>query len=483
MTAVSRAYDWLKDGNEITGKLIGDIVFENRTRHHHQITLYERFKGTKEGLPILRRTFPIENTSKINSQLANDFFSDIINTKIGYFMGNPVSYKLTKKDANGDSAQSDDLDNLLDGFIKKNSIADLDAETAKMAAICGNGARLCYVDEDGDAAIINVPSWECVFICDEIGVTDSDYAIRYYEVTRDDQKFIRAEFYDRLTVSFWILEATGSNANTEFSPDPTEEAIPHMMDSCPLLCFPNNEEMIGDADKVLSLIDGYDRALSDINSEIEQFRLAYLIFYGMAPDDETLKKLRQTGILSIPDVNSKSEYLIKNLNDAVVENHLNRLDENIMYFAQTVRFTDETFGQASGVAMKFKLFNLESKCKIAERKFIKALYRQFESLAGYFSKRGITYDPWSIDFIFTRNFPLNLLDSAQSLATLNGLVSTETALSQMPFIDDPQKEMEKMKAEQEDYNAAQAELMAAYAQEEQNGTTQTETMQISGAST
>jgi SPP1 family phage portal protein len=450
MTAVTQAYNYLAEDNPINGTMIGELIKENTPRHHRQMGLYERFKGTQDGVPVLNRTFPIENYSKINNKLANDFFGDIVNTKVGYFAGRPISYKYVEEDDKGEVIKTTDANTLLKGFLKRNQIADMDSETAKFAAVAGMAARLCYIDTDGEAALINVPPWECIFICDEIGVTDAPYAIRYYQVERGGKKFTKAEFYDETTVSYWIHEGDDLNSDVTFVLDPADPPVSHLMSGCPLCAFPNNEEMIGDAERVLSLIDGYDRTLSDVNSEIEQFRLAYLFIHGMTLTDEQIDKLRQTAVLCSPEETGGAEFVTKNLNDVAVENHLMKLEDNILRFAQSVRFTDESFGQASGVAMKFKLFNLESKCMTAERKFQKGLYHQFEVLQGYFQKVGITYDPWLFNFVFTRNFPLNLVDEAQALATLKGLVSDQTAFGQMSFIENPEKEIEQMKAEQQD---------------------------------
>lgn len=454
MTSISKTYYWLQDGNEITGQMIADIISEIKPRSLEMKGLYERYKGTKIGVPIHQRVFPIDNISKINNKLANDFFSDIINTKIGYFAGKPITYKYQGKT---------DIDkDVLGGFLKRTSYADLDSETAKMAAICGYAVRYLYIDLDGDADVINVPPWECTFICDEIGVTDADYAIRYYPTERGDQKYFKCEFFDQDTISYWIREG-GIDSKEPFIPDPQEEANPiaHLMDGCPLICFPNNEEMQGDCEKVLSLIDGYDKSLSDMNSEIEQFRLAYMAFYGMVPSDETLDKARQTGAFGFTEKDSRMEFVTKNLNSTAIENHLKNLEENIYIFSQSVRFTDETFGTASGVALKFKIFQLEQKCMVAERKFTKALYKMFEVLNGYFGRKSLSYDPKSFDFSFVRNFPQQTLEEMQVLATGKGLISDETLYSQVSFIQDPQKEIQKLKDETDEYMKAQKELQDA----------------------
>ena len=103
--------------------------------------------------------------------------------------------------------------------------------------------------------------------------------------------------------------------------------------------------------------------------------------------------------------------------------------------------------------MKYKMFSLESKCILAERKFTKALYKLFSVLSGYYSKKNVVIDPYKMKFVFSRNFPLNLLDEAQTTATLRGNVSEETRLSKLSFVDDPGKEMERMKKDLEDQYA------------------------------
>jgi SPP1 family phage portal protein len=225
---------------------------------------------------------------------------------------------------------------------------------------------------------------------------------------------------------------------------------PHLFDGIPFIAFINNEERQGDCEKVLALIDAYDRSLSDVNSEIEAFRLAYMLFYGFVPDQETMELAKQTGAFGIdhPEDGSKIEFLTKDMNNTIIENHLDRLEKNILRFAKSVNFGDEQFaGNISGVAMKFKMFALESKCIIAERKFTAALRQQFKILASAWVKKGMSINYTDIWFQFKRNFPLNLLDEAQTSATLKGLVGEQTRLSQLSFVDDVQWEIDEMSKE------------------------------------
>lgn len=84
--------------------------------------------------------------------------------------------------------------------------------------------------------------------------------------------------------------------------------------------------------------------MSDASNEIEQYRLAYLILKGMGADEETLDQLKKSGVLELLDEKDDVSYLTKDINDAIIENHLDRLEENILRFAKSVNFSDESFG-------------------------------------------------------------------------------------------------------------------------------------------
>ncbi|MBE0449031.1 MAG: phage portal protein [Actinobacteria bacterium] len=406
---------------------------------------YESYKQSEAATPILKRTFTDEN--KVNNKLANDFIGEIVDMKVGYMFGNPISYQIDKE-AQGAEAANEEIAM----FNKRNAIDDLDAETGKLATICGIGARLLYIDTEGDESVMNLWPWEVIFVY-ENNIEEPLAAIRYYKVWRlsdNDEwvEYIRAEWYTNEAIHYLLSDDKG-----EYSYDPEEPVnpLPHVFDEIPVIAFINNEEMQSDFEKVLSLIDGYDRTLSDVNSEIEQFRLAYMKLIGASIDDDTLDAALRTGVFQIPQEGCDLEFLTKELNDVIVENHLNRLEDNILRFAKSTNFKDESFaGQQSGVAIRYKLTPLESKCVTMERKFTTALRRQFKVLVTAWQKRNVTFDPIDTKFTFTRNIPINLLDEAKTTTKLKGMVSEETRLGQLTFVENVEEEIERMKADTEE---------------------------------
>lgn len=450
-----RALD--ENGGVPTIEIIQKILNKHRPKREHMLGLYNRYLCHVDGVPIFHREF--EDPSAINNKISNDYFSELINTKVGYFAGAPFSYsysQLAETNENESLFNNDkttpqtqaDIDNankVIERFTIRNNIADKDLEITKLAEICGYAGRLLYINTEGEESIKVINPWECVILArDEI--TEPSYGVWYYTeefITEGMSKEVKTvEFYNATDCYIFEDGLEGWVLKDQFK---------HMFDYCPLQGIPNNRELLGGAEKVLSLIDGVDRTISDCNSEVEAFKLAYLLVYGVQIDDKTLEEAKRTGCFNIPPMGateSKIEYLTKQINDTFVENHLNRLENNIYKFGQTPNFSDEAFASTtSGVAMKVRLFPLETRCAMFERKLHAANLYMFKTLSTAWEKKQIFVDPLEVIIEYKRTFPLDLQYEATVLAALKGNVSDQTALGLMSFIDNPEYEQELMEQE------------------------------------
>jgi SPP1 family phage portal protein len=473
-----------------TAKQIGALIKSAAERSAEMYGLYDRYKAGATGTPIKSRRYYIGNVEqidKVNNKLNNDFFGEIIDMKVGFFTGLPIVYDLDRgmyeteetvqpePPAPGMIPQkekievtvSDKYDEdiaFIRDFNKLNSIADLDAETAKRASICGYCGRLLYVEQGtGDIRVIAVNPWECIFIGDVMDAPT--YSIRYFTTETIDEagrpsKIHKAYLYDAMNV----YEFTRDDDEEEYSIGTT---VRHMMPGNPLIGFANNDELQGDAEKELELIDAYDRALSDINNEVEQFRLAYMVFKGVNITKETVEQAKQTGAFSIPDGTGDAGFITKTIDDAIIEHHLDRLEANIYRFSKTPNMKDIQFGSnLTGVAMAFKFRPFEYKCITSELKFKKSLRQQYKLLCDLWKAKGATIDYLDMDFIFTRNYPQNLVEEADVLSKLMGVVSDKTRLSLASFVDDPEQEIEDMSQDAESKMIPLLEQQAAMNDEE-----------------
>lgn len=56
------------------------------------------------------------------------------------------------------------VEKFITNFAIRNSVDDEDSEIGKMAAICGYGARLAYIDTNGDIRIKNIDPYNVILL-------------------------------------------------------------------------------------------------------------------------------------------------------------------------------------------------------------------------------------------------------------------------------------------------------------------------------
>ena len=205
---------------------------------------------------------------------------------------------------------------------------------------------------------------------------------------------------------------------------------------------------MSDLEKIESLVADYDKVLSDVSDEFSAFRNAYLMLKNMIVGEDGKKQLKDEGIIEVME-NGDAKFITKQIQTEALEPHLNRLEANIYKFSQVPNLSDESFaGNLSGVAIRFKLFGLETKCIIKERKMEKAL-RDFVRILSVPIRveTGHEIDIVNLKVEFTRNVPNNLTEIVDTVTKLDGKVDKETLLSLLPFIDNPKEVLEKLEAE------------------------------------
>lgn len=443
---------------KIDEKILDVLIENNKENADNLYKLFDRYRCGSEGTPIKTRRYVIngvEQTEKINRKINNNFFKEIIDQKVGYMVGNPIVYGINKN--NYSESGYEEIIDKIQYFSKINSLSDLDCETIKQVSISGSCGRLLYINQDGDVGIKVIPSHELIFIGD---LFKPDFSIWHYKIETLIENEIKtvylAEVYDSSTVTYYIQGKNLSwtidieNKYNNQIPGTANGIATHEFIGNPLIGFLNNEEFMGDCNGQLDLIDSYDRILSDVNNELEQFRLAYMVARGCQLTDDVIQKAAQTGGLSIPNPDGSIEFLTKDLNDTLIEHVFTRIEKNIFSFSMAFNIRDETFaGNVTGIALLFKLKPFDYKCITSENKFDKSCMEMFRLICDIWNRKGLNIDYLDIEIIHSRALPRNLLEEAQTSQTLKGLVSEKTRLSLLSFIDDTDKEIEQMKEDNE----------------------------------
>lgn len=438
------------DRNGITDALLNKIIDKHCANRVYNWNLHKRYEALAGEVPIFLREPRFEEENPVNNKVNNDFFGEIVDFKTGYFAGKPAVYSYadtseSKEDTGGEAAR-DEASKALSDFVARNNMYDVDMDITKFAAIAGYAGRMFYIDTDGNERCVALPSYE-VIVLSETNITEPKYGIRHYKtIGLGGEEIWKAEFDDGKTIRFYEGNIGGLSQKEEKA---------NLFGFCAIQGIPNNSEMLGDVEKVMELIDAYDRTLSDENNEIDSFANAYMAFENVDMDDDEIRRGQRTGAFqyfSSGNQPGSIHFITKDVNDAFVEHHLERLEENIYRFSKTPNMSDDHFsGNASGVALKFKLTGLETKCGMFQAKMISAGVYMFKLLAGSWAKKRISCDPLQCYITFKRNFPVDLQSEAAAVsAIINSGMPKRIAFGQYSFVDDVEEIMQLLEEEKDD---------------------------------
>ena len=414
---------------ELTDKVIKRIIENHRSSVLPRLQNLENYYNANNAI----KNRVMSDPSKPNNKIANAYASYITDTLVGYFIGEPITY----------TANDNVLIQDLNMILEYNDEADENAELAKNASIYGVAYEMLYLsEEDKMIRFKSLNPKEVIPIFDKTVEQNLLAVMRYYEDYDyvEDNTYTIVEVIDSKMVRRYKLD-TGLSLLEEY---------PHYFSMVPVATFKNNEDETGDFEQVISLIDAYDKMESDSLNDFEYFVDAYLALYGFTADAEDIAQMKENRVL-LMDEGTSAEWLIKQTSDAYVENMKNRLDKDIHKFAKCPNMSDEEFASnASGIAIKFKLLGTENLVSIKERKFKRGLQQRLELMSMINSVLREGFDWRAIDIVFTRNIPSNDTDIANMVNTLKDIVSEETLLAQIPFVEDVQTELEKLKKEREE---------------------------------
>ena len=436
--------------NGITKELIYNIIQKHQPNAIYNKMLHKRYMAIKNGVPIFERQPKYEEENPINNKVNNDFFGLIVNAKVGCFAGNPIAYSYSNtdeaEDETGGKKAVDKAGQKLTDFTTRNNMFGVDMETTKYASIYGYAGRLFYIDREGEERVMPVHGYETIILSDT-SISEPEYAIRYYETQRIDKS------------SYWIVEFYDNKYITTFKGDlmclEDGEIREHLFDYCPLQGIANNEECMGDAEKVLALIDDYDKCVSDNSNENEAFTHA-LLLVNLNTDDKTMQKAQKSGCLVVPPVganqsNEPVKWVTKNINDTFNKNHLERLENNIHIFSQTPNFYDESFGNASGVSLEHKFNGMREKCTVFKANVMNASFYMWKVLCSSWAKKDCKVDPLHIVMEFKFNIPQDTETEARTVQALIGAgLPKRYAYSKLSDVDDVDWIMEEIETEKED---------------------------------
>lgn len=431
---------YLPADTEITNELVTKLIKLHEEDCERYITLEDYYRGKAK---IYDRS---KEDYKANNKLALDYPSYIVDILLGLFVGKPISY--TVSDENKEMMQG------LQEVFDLNDEQDENAEIAKICGIKGRGYEIVYLDEEGGVRFNEVQPENMVMVYDNHIKPEPLFCIYIREDA--DAESIGKESKNKL-VTLYTKDGI-KEMRLEGSDLKLIEENANLFGEIPVIEFKNNNEAIGDFERVLSLIDALNLAQSDTANDFEEFTDALLVLAGMPQaDSDDVNRMIEDKVLLLDKsggAGQSAEWLIKDINDTALENYKNRLDADIHKFAKVPNMNDEHFaGNVSGEAMKYKLFATDQIIAQKQRKFKSALQERIKLILSIAKiKTAKDFDYRDISIVFNDNKPYNELDNIATVkAALDAGLSKTYAYGKLRDIDDIAEELERQEQEKDAY--------------------------------
>lgn len=360
-----------------------------------------------------------------NNLLRVPFPRYITEVHTGYFLGVPPALALSRQEearAFAELSAAVGLDHLL-------------FDVGRDMSICGAGFALVWLERAGLRACRCDPL-SCFAIRSGAAGAPLLGAVRLFQA---EDGGTRGVLYTKDALRPFTWDGTRARLGR-----PEE----NLLRAVPLIPFANNCEGCGDFEMVTGLVDAYNLLLSGAMDDMQSVANAFLALYGMqGTTQDDIDDANRTRVLSLAE-GGKAEFVVKELNHEALGQLEGNLRRSILQLSMTPDLSDESFaGQASGVALQYKLWGIEQVRSAKERSFKDGLAALLAALSGGLSVLGTPADLTAGRTTFYKNLPRDHAALAETLLSLSPVLSTRTILEQLPWVTDVEEELRR-KAEE-----------------------------------
>lgn len=386
---------------------------------------------------------PIRNA---DNRISNGFHGDITDEKIAYMFTYSVLFDL------GDNKLNEKIRNILgDDFESECGNLGINATNSKVAF-------LHYWIEDGSFQYSTVETEECIPVFDKSLKRKMVGMYRYYPDIEEDIVTGKTKYY--VWFEYWDAEHCekykfrGRLDQTGLTHLPAyDDNFEHNFGRVPFIMFKNNNRMTSDLHRYKDLIDIYDKVLSGYANDLEDIQqLIYIIEnYGGEDLKEFLSDLKRYKTVKTETDTSGTSGGLKTLSIEIPVEARNSLleilEKRIYKSAQSLeQYNAESFGNASGTALKFFYRKLELKSGLTEIQFRKGFNELIRAILQFLGE-DVTK---SITQTWTRNMISNDMETAQIAASSKDIVSDELIVKNHPWVENPEEELKKIKVQKEE---------------------------------
>lgn len=393
----------------------------------------------------------VDDFTKVNNKAINNYHKLLVDQKVGYSVGNPIVF----------NADDDNLTKLLNDLLGE-EFDDTITELYLNASNKGVEWLHPYINRKGEFKYVIIPAEEAIPIWDSKRQRELVAFIRFYYIEDiDGNKIKRVEYYTENDITYFIER--GNSFIQEFLYDEygkmTDIQEGHFRinnkeqgwGKVPFIPFKNNEKCVSDLTFYKSLIDIYDNNISTLADNLDEIQEVIYVLkeYPGTSLQEFIDNIRYYKSIKV-DGGGGVDKLEINIPVEAKKELLDRLEKNIIIFGQGVNPESQNTGDKSGVALKFLYSLLDLKCSKTEKKFKKAIRELLWFVCEYLKISGSkSYDYKTVQITFNHSMIINEAEKIDMAAKSTGIVSDETIVSNHPWVEDVNDELERLKKQED----------------------------------
>src|SRR5690606_10083353 len=216
-----------------------------------RIPRYDRLMNMYKGNhPILHEK--AKDYGKPDNRLVVNFAKYIVDTLNGYFIGIPVKT----------IHPNEEVAEKMRRIAKRNNQNDNNAELSKMCSIYGHAYEFLYQDEDANTRVTYIDPQQAFVIYDNTITQKPLYGVH---VMTDDTGRVYGTIYSRYDEVGFL-----TNDEQEIVIDDTTRKE-HYFGDVPIIEYVENEERQSSFENVETLINAYNKALSEKANDVDYF--------------------------------------------------------------------------------------------------------------------------------------------------------------------------------------------------------------------
>ena len=398
------------------GTAVGEFL---RTVRPERQRLYDYYRGEQ----------PVNKGEAVrgrpNNLLRAPFPRYITEVHTGYFLGLPPT--LSYGGGGAGTAYA--------ALSRELNLPHLYFDVGRDLSICGTGFVLVWAERSGVRACRCDP-------CDCFAIRSGDAGSPLLAAVRlfaGEGSITRGVLYTPELLVPFTWDGSGVTLDA---------AEKNLLGVIPLVPFYNNCQGCGDFEMVTGLVDAYNILLSGALDDMQSVANAFLALYGMqGTTQKDIDQANRTRILSLSE-GGRAEFVVKNLNHEALGQLEVNLRRSILQLSMTPDLCDEHFaGNASGIALQYKLWGIEQVRAAKERTFTDGVKQLLAALSAGTGLLGQTVDLTAGELTFYKNLPQDNATLAETLLSLSPLLSRQTILENLPWVADVTEELRRKAAE------------------------------------